>query len=66
MNFTQFTDWNAGESYRTGGEIGLGLEVVPPVLGFGFEARGTLVALNWGNDPEPKYATVTVGVNYYF
>jgi hypothetical protein len=66
VNFTQFADWNADESYRAGGEIGLGLEIVPPVLGFGFEARGTLVALNWGDDPEPKYATVTVGVNYYF
>jgi hypothetical protein len=66
VNFTKFADWNADESYRTGGEIGLGLEIVPPVLGFGFEARGTLVALNWGDAPEPKYATVTVGVNYYF
>jgi len=66
VNFTQFADWESNEEYRTGGEIGVGLEVVPPMFGFGFEARGTLVALNWGGDPEPKFATVTVGVNYYF
>jgi hypothetical protein len=66
VNFTEFEDWESNKELRTGGEIGVGLELVPPMLGFGFEARGTLVALNWGGDPDPKYATVTVGVNYYF
>ena len=66
INFTEFEDWESEGGYRTGGQIGVGLEVVPPMLGFGFEARGTLVSLNWGDDPDPKYATVTVGVNYYF
>lgn len=66
VNFTEFADWDADEELRAGGEIGVGLEVVPPAFGFGFEARGTLVALNWGDDPEVKYATATVGVNYYF
>jgi hypothetical protein len=66
VNFTEFADWESNEEFRTGGQIGVGLEVVPPMFGFGFEARGTLVALNWGDDPEPKFATVTVGVNYYF
>lgn len=66
VNFTEFADWESEEGYRTGGEIGVGLEIVPPAIGFGFEARGTLVALSWGDEPEPKFATVTVGVNYYF
>ena len=66
LNFTEFAEWESGEGYRTGGEIGVGLEVLPPVIGLGFEARGTLVALSWGAEPEPKFATVTIGVNYYF
>jgi hypothetical protein len=66
INFTEFADWESNEEFRAGGQIGVGLEIVPPMFGFGFEARGTLVALNWGDDPEPKFATVTVGVNYYF
>ncbi len=66
INFTEFAEGESGEGYRTGGEIGVGLEVLPPVIGLGFEARGTLVALSWGAEPEPKFATVTIGVNYYF
>ena len=66
VNFTEFAEGESGEGYRTGGEIGVGLELVPPAIGLGIEARGTLVALSWGGDPEPKFATITVGINYYF
>jgi hypothetical protein len=65
-NFTEFDEGEGDQGYRTGGQVGIGLEITPPAIGFGFEGRATLVALSWGSEPEPKFATVTVGVNYYF
>jgi hypothetical protein len=66
VNMTEFDEGESGDAYRTGGEIGVGFELLPPAIGLGIEARGTLVALSWGDDPEPKFAAVTLGVNYYF
>lgn len=66
VNLTEFAEGESGDTHRIGGEVGVGLELVPPGIGLSIEARGTLVALSWGDDPEPKFAAVTVGVNYYF
>ena len=49
-----------------GGELGVGLEIVPPALGLSIEGRATVAYLGLGDEPDPKMATVTVGVNYYF
>jgi hypothetical protein len=65
VNFVEFSDDGSGE-YRMGGELGMGLEIVPPVLGLSIEGRATIAYLGLGDEPDPKLATVTVGVNYYF
>jgi hypothetical protein len=65
VNFVEFSDAGSKE-YRMGGQAGIGLEVVPPFIGLSVEGRATVVVLGLGQDPDPKMATVSVGVNYYF
>jgi hypothetical protein len=65
VNFVKFSK-DGGSERRPGGELGLGLEIVPPALGLSLEGRGTLMFVGLGDEPSPKIATLTVGVNYYF
>ncbi|MFH1502110.1 MAG: hypothetical protein ABIG03_03590 [Candidatus Eisenbacteria bacterium] len=65
INFVEFSESGSGE-YRMGGELGVGLEIVPPALGLSVEGRALIAYLGVGDEPDPKMATVTVGVNYYF
>lgn len=65
VNFVEFSEGGSAE-YRMGGQVGVGLEVVPPIIGLSVEGRAAIVVLGLGDDPDPKMATVSVGVNYYF
>lgn len=65
VNFVEFSDDGSGE-YRMGGELGVGLEIVPPAIGLSVEGRAMVAFLGLGEEPDPKMATITVGVNYYF
>ncbi len=66
VNFVEFSDGDSGSEFRMGGELGLGVELAPPVIGLSVEARATAMILGWGDTPDPKMSTVTVGLNYYF
>ena len=55
-----------GTERKLGGELGLGLEIVPPVVGIGIEARSTIMFPDLSGDFDGTLLTVTVGVNYYF
>ena len=55
-----------GTERKLGGELGLGLEIVPPVVGIGIEARSTVMFPDLSGDFGGTLLTVTVGVNYYF
>lgn len=65
VNFAEFSGSGSSE-YRMGGQVGLGLEIVPPIPGLAVEGRATVVVLGYGDDPDPKMTTASVGVNYYF
>lgn len=65
VNLVEFSKDSSGER-RMGGELGVGLEIVPPVLGLSVEGRAMVAFLGLGDEPSPKVATVTVGLNYYF
>jgi len=65
VNFVEFSKDGSGET-RMGGELGVGLELVPPALGLSVEGRAMVSFLGWGEKPDPQMATVTVGLNYYF
>jgi hypothetical protein len=54
----------AGSSDRSlGWELGAGVEVVPPVVSLGIEARGNLLYVGASGD---KLWTGTLGLNYHF
>jgi len=65
VNFVEFSGDGSGER-RMGGELGVGLELVPPALGLSIEGRAMVAFIGLGDEPDPKVATVTVGLNYYF
>ncbi len=65
VNFVKFSKDGSGER-KMGGELGVGLELVPPALGLSIEGRAMVSFLGWGEKPDPQMATVTVGLNYYF
>jgi hypothetical protein len=63
----EFEEFGKDETERKlGGELGLGVEILPPVLGLGIEGRGTVMFPDLSGDFEESLMTVTVGVNYYF
>lgn len=63
----EFEEFGSNEKERKlGGELGVGLEIVPPAIGLGIEGRGTLMFMDLSGDSDDKMMTVTVGVNYYF
>lgn len=66
VNFVGFEEAGSDEETKIGGELGLGLEVDPPVLPLGIEVRATVAVLNWEEGMDRKLATVTAGLNYYF
>jgi hypothetical protein len=67
VNAAEFEEFGKDETERKlGGEVGFGLEITPPVVGLGFEGRGTVMFPDISGDFEEKLLTVTVGVNYYF
>jgi hypothetical protein len=67
VNAVQFEEFGKDkEERKIGGEFGLGLEIVPPALGLGIEARGTVMMLGWSEGTDDKISTLTIGVNYYF
>ncbi|MBD3347967.1 MAG: outer membrane beta-barrel protein [Candidatus Eisenbacteria bacterium] len=65
VNFVEF-DLPGSDEYRMGGELGVGLEIVPPAIGLSVEARGMISFIGVGDEPDPKVATLTVGLNYDF
>ncbi len=65
VNFVEFEDHGAKE-FKYGGELGVGVEIVPPFIGLGIEGRASVMLLGWDEGPDRKLTTVTVGVNYYF
>lgn len=65
-NFVEFSDGDSSEGYRTGGQAGVALAIVPPKLDLSVEARATVALFGWGADPDPALAMVTVGVYYFF
>lgn len=63
----EFEEFGKDESERKlGGELGLGVEILPPALGVGIEARGMMMFPDLSGDFGENLTTVTVGVNYYF
>lgn len=67
VNAAEFEEFGKDETERrVGGQVGLGLEIVPPVLGIGIEGRGTVMFPDLSGDFDEKLLTVTVGANYYF
>ena len=65
VNFVEFSGDGSGER-RMGGELGVGLEIVPPAIGLSVEGRAMVAFIGLGDEPAPKVATVTLGLNYYF
>lgn len=65
VNFVEFSQGDSSER-RMGGQAGLGLEVVPPIIGLAVEGRATVAVFGLGEEPDPKVATLSLGVNYYF
>ena len=65
VNFVEFEDHGVAE-FKYGGELGVGVEIVPPFIGLGIEGRASVMLLGWDEGPDRKLTTVTVGVNYYF
>ena len=65
VNFVEFSEDGSGER-RMGGELGVGLEIVPPAIGLSIEGRAMVAFIGLGEEPDPKVATVTLGLNYYF
>jgi len=55
-----------GSERKLGGELGVGLEIVPPALGLGIEGRGTMMFMDLTGDSDEKLLTATLGLNYYF
>jgi hypothetical protein len=51
---------------KLGGQLGVGLEIVPPALSLGIEGRATLMFLDLSGDADDKMAVLSVGANYYF
>jgi hypothetical protein len=66
VNFVGFEETGSDEETKIGGELGVGLEVDPPILPLGIEVRATVAVLNWEEGTDRKLATVTAGLNYYF
>jgi hypothetical protein len=67
VNAAEFEEFGKDESARKlGGELGLGLEIMPPAIGIGIEGRGTLMFPDISGDFDEQIFTATVGVNYYF
>ncbi|MFH1865885.1 MAG: hypothetical protein ABIK85_08380 [Candidatus Eisenbacteria bacterium] len=67
VNAAEFEEFGKGETTRKlGGELGLGLEVSPPLIGLGFEARGMLLFPDLSGDFDETLFVATIGVNYYF
>jgi hypothetical protein len=67
VNAAEFEEFGKDETTRKlGGELGLGLEVSPPLLGLGFEGRGSLLFPDLSGDFDETLFVATVGVNYYF
>ena len=67
VNSAEFEEFGKDESKRKlGGELGLGLEITPPVLSLGIEGRSTVIFPDLSGDFSEKLLTVTVGLNYYF
>lgn len=67
VNAAEFEEFGKDETTRKlGGEVGFALEVSPPLLGLGFEARSTLMFPDLSGDFDETLLTVTVGANYYF
>ena len=64
VNFVDFA--GDGGGFEMGGGLGVGVEFVPPVVGFSVEVRGTLMMLGWAQETSPKLGAVTVGMNYRF
>jgi hypothetical protein len=65
VNAPEFEELGKKER-KLGGELGFGLEIVPPALGLGFEGRGAILFPDISGSFDEKLLTVTVGVNYYF
>ncbi len=65
VNFVEFEDHGTKE-FKYGGELGVGVEIVPPFIGLGIEGRASVMLLGWDEGADRKLSTVTVGVNYYF
>jgi hypothetical protein len=65
INFVEFDDHGTKE-LKYGGELGFGVEIVPPFIDLGIEGRASAMILGWEEGPDRKLTTVTVGVNYYF
>ena len=65
VNFVEFEDHGVTE-LKYGGELGVGVEIVPPFIDLGIEGRASVMLLGWEEGPDRKLTTVTVGVNYYF
>ena len=65
VNFVNFEE-GSEEVLKYGGELGVGVEIVPPMIGLGIEGRASVMILGWDEGPDRKLATLSVGVNYYF
>ncbi len=67
VNAAEFEEFGKSETKRKlGGELGLGLEVSPPIIGLGFEGRGTILFPDLSGDFDGTLFVATIGVNYYF
>jgi hypothetical protein len=64
--FEEIIDQATESSRKIGGQVGIGLEIVPPVLSLGIEGRAALMFLDLSGDADDKMAILTIGANYYF
>jgi hypothetical protein len=64
--FEKVVDEVKDSTRKLGGQVGLGLEIVPPAIGLGIEARATLMFLDLSGEVNDKMAIFTLGANYYF
>ena len=67
VNAAEFEEFGKDETTRKlGGQLGLGLEISPPIVGLGIEARGTVLFPDLSGDFDESLFVATVGLNYYF
>ena len=64
--FEEVVDGVTKDKRKLGGQLGVGLEILPPVIGLGIEGRAELMFLDLSGDSDDRMALFTLGVNYYF